>query len=167
MPGFAPEKRHRDISLRGRAKHLAGVSVHAAGHIDSKAGDLSLVDFIDHSSRRLINLPRKPGPEQGINHDLNTIEKIRREWVNITCPTPRIHLSVSTQRRSVTKQTKAHDTSAIGQRPCGDKTIATVVSRSAQDRHRPQAPAVLHRIRNRRTGPFHKFQTRETECRSP
>ena len=138
MPGFAPKERHRFVRAHGHTTHAARIAVQTTRHVD---GDdprpvraMPRVQFLYGLGHFAIDIAGEPGTEYGINDNRGGLHHhFAAEEDNSARPSPSHFSRIALQRIARPQQRNTHIAAALGEKPGGNKPIATVIARPAQN----------------------------------
>ena len=137
MPGLEAEEGHGCARHDRGAPHRARIAIKPGGNVDgdhrSPARPRPEIDPLDKGPRLAIEVPGKPCPEEAIDDEASSFQINRQAGPHRPRPTPGGLSGVPPEAGRLAQQMDPHAKPALPQQPCGDKAIATIVARTAQD----------------------------------
>ena len=130
------------VTLAGAAApRISPLSGQTAGNVNRQAIEPALCDCVNRGAHRTREGAIEAGAEDRIDDKVGIIEKVGRKGGNRATPVFRGTRGIAREPTALAKQSQSNRHARILQMAGGDKPIAAVIPRPAQDERRPRGPA--------------------------
>ena len=162
MAGLGAKERYGRFRLEGPAHDFPGVAVQAGRHVHRDDGQPSLGHQVDGRGDFTVERSAESGAENGVDDQRRIVEPAARPGVDRALPRAGGPGGISPERLSLPEENEAHGPACRPQVPRGDKPVATVVARSAENEDGTARMTLHGRDGHRPSRPFHELAPRHT-----